>query len=199
MKPSPENTSPISRLNARRQLDLCSDLSNYSSVVDLGTRALDACNDRLPGNVAAVDSRYAKEAESLIRNVQARELTTRNSVATAGDNRLAQTGTPQSTSVAQAVLDPYSQCNIGLPAMQYSSSCSQLTPTCQQAINAFESRRISNQLARAQFLASTPASTNQGHNTYVRQILRARSVSPQNPATQNVTRSPSAPTLETAL
>ncbi|XP_076675165.1 NHS actin remodeling regulator GUK-holder isoform X1 [Andrena cerasifolii] len=198
MKPSPENTSPISRLNARRQLDLCSDLPNYSSVVDLGTRPSDACNDRLSGNVAAVDSRYAKEAEALIRNVHARELATRNSVATAGDNRL-QTGSPQSTSVAQAVLDPYSQCNIGLPAMQYSSSCSQLTPTCQQAINAFESRRISNQLARAQFLASTPASTNQGHNTYVRQILRARSVSPQNPATQNVTRSPSAPTLETAL
>ncbi|XP_046615467.1 uncharacterized protein LOC124302922 isoform X1 [Neodiprion virginianus] len=70
-----------------------------------------------------------------------------------------------------------------------------------------ESRRINNQLARAQFLASFPAtvtpswttSQNQTSANYFTRHNRARSESPQHGVVQNVSRSPSAPTLETAL
>ncbi|XP_076621799.1 NHS actin remodeling regulator GUK-holder isoform X3 [Colletes latitarsis] len=186
MKPSPENSSPVSRLNARRQLDLCSDLPKH-----LETMASD-CNNRLSlGKVDVSDSMYANE-------IQRQESSVGNCiVATVGDNRLVsnlQTSVSRSASPVKTVSDPQNS-----TAIQYSPNCTQLTLSCQQAISAFESRRISNQLARAQFLAGTTATSNQGHNTYVRQILRARSESPQSVATQNVSRSPSAPTLETAL
>ncbi|XP_076248376.1 NHS actin remodeling regulator GUK-holder [Calliopsis andreniformis] len=192
MKPSPENTSPISRLNARRQLDLCNDSSK------MGNEASDPCINRLLNNEASSEVKATREAEVPSRNIQTQESSTENHPAITNHSRLAQNGPAQSPSPTPSVPDS-SQSNIVSPTIQYSPTCSQLTPSCQQAINAFESRRISNQLARAQFLASTPTSGNQSHTTYVRQVLRARSVSPQNSATQNVARSPSAPTLETAL
>lgn len=185
MKPSPENTSPISRLSARRQLDLCS---------ETGSEATDTCINRL--SLDKVDCCVSKPREAQLSSKNFQE-TTENYTVIANDNHLAHS-IPQSTP-AQSVSNSYPQSNIAASAIQYSSNSSQLTPSCQQAINAFESRRISNQLARAQFLASTPTNTSPGRSTYVRQVLRARSVSPQSPATQNVTRSPSAPTLETAL
>ncbi|CAL7935387.1 unnamed protein product [Xylocopa violacea] len=92
--------------------------------------------------------------------------------------------------VANSQVEPNASCD---------ATCSQLTPSCQQAISAFESRRISNQLARAQFLSSTPNAASQDRNSYAKKIFRARSESPQDLAVQNVARSPSVPTLETAL
>ncbi|XP_014207460.2 uncharacterized protein LOC106638680 [Copidosoma floridanum] len=90
-------------------------------------------------------------------------------------------------------------------------------------IKAIESRRMSNQLARAQFLASSgPTSSPNAHKDMFNRRFRARSESPQQSAQRSgdpgyrsfgsastatitqidpgpVTRSPSAPTLETAL
>lgn len=68
-------------------------------------------------------------------------------------------------------------------------------------LSAFESRRLSNQMARAQFLASVSNEPiSQRQSDLFDKRFRARSESPQHPvAAQNVTRSPSAPTLETAL
>ncbi|XP_076397389.1 NHS actin remodeling regulator GUK-holder isoform X1 [Megachile rotundata] len=143
MKPSPENISPVSRLSARRQLDLCSDLPDYLRINQ---------NDRVPSSETLASKLPSKSS------------------------------TDQTTDRLQSTSNP----------TQYSNP--QLTPSCQQAISAFESRRISNQLARAQFLASTPNQT-----TCVKKVFRARSVSPQDAGSQNVARSPSAPTLETAL
>ncbi|OAD60662.1 hypothetical protein WN48_05536 [Eufriesea mexicana] len=157
MKPSPENTSPVSRLNVRRQLDLCSDL---------------------PENLRLVDS------ETLESN----------------NNHTASSSVPNTLPSVSNASDANSQNKTTNSAtIPYQANCSQLTPSCQQAISAFESRRISNQLARAQFLAGTSTTASQGHSTYAKKMFRARSESPQNPAIQNVARSPSVPTLETAL
>lgn len=193
MKPSPENTSPISRLKARRQIDLCGDLLNHLRSSTPRSNVADVSNDDvLPlDNVADCDA-VSKEIEVYSRSVQGPPASNKYPV------NLQITGS-QSISPIQCV--PDSEQNAINPTIQYSYNSTQLTPSCQKAINAFESRRISNQLARAQFLAGTPSTGNgnHAHNTYVRQIFRARSESPQNIVPQNVARSPSAPTLETAL
>ncbi|XP_054002056.1 mucin-4 isoform X1 [Hylaeus anthracinus] len=195
MKPSPENVCPVSRLNAKRQLDLCSDLPEHlRSRDDSGIMASDACNNRL--STANDDISNPKSDRSGQRQP------TSVGSCTASDNRLIsnlQISAAECASPVQSVSDSRQQNSAVSSAIQYSPKCTQLTLSCQQAISAFESRRISNQLARAQFLAGTAANPKQGQNTYVRQILRSRSESPQNSATQNVARSPSAPTLETAL
>ncbi|XP_076290081.1 NHS actin remodeling regulator GUK-holder isoform X2 [Lasioglossum baleicum] len=180
MKPSPENTSPISRLNARRQIDLCDDLLNHLTSSTPRSNVADISNDDvLPlDNVGDCDN-VGPPASNNYPTINL------------------QISTTQSISPIQCV--PDSEHNAMNPKIQYSYNSTQLTPSCQKAINAFESRRISNQLARAQFLAGTTSTGNNAHNTYVRQIFRARSESPQNIVPQNVARSPSAPTLETAL
>ncbi|XP_076645845.1 NHS actin remodeling regulator GUK-holder isoform X2 [Halictus rubicundus] len=186
MKPSPENTSPISRLNARRQIDLCGDLLNHLTSSTPRSNVADVSDDVLPlDNVDDADA-VSKEIEACSQSVQ-RPPASKNYPAV----------NLQSISPIQCVSD--AEHNAANPTIQYSYSSTQLTPSCQKAINAFESRRISNQLARAQFLAGTPSTGNPAQNTYVRQIFRARSESPQNMMPQNVARSPSAPTLETAL
>ena len=108
-----------------------------------------------------------------------------------------------------------------LQAIDSSSKKQQPPATDDDAIDpvkAIESRRMSNQLARAQFLASsTPASSSSASSSAAQKDLfsrrfRARSESPQqnnpqrasttSPTTTDgatVTRSPSAPALETAL
>ncbi|CAD1479379.1 unnamed protein product, partial [Heterotrigona itama] len=179
MKPSPENTSPVSRLNTRQQLDLCSDLpeSDKHPVT---------CNERLTFSITESScTNTTTETEPFNRNVQTSDV-----------QQASQSISPISVSIA-ADANPQSKIS-NTAVITYPVNCSQLTPSCQQAINAFESRRISNQLARAQFLASTPT-TSQEHNSYAQRMFRARSESPQNPAVQNVARSPSVPTLETAL
>lgn len=67
------------------------------------------------------------------------------------------------------------------------------------AQSASENRRKSNQLARAQFLASAPVDPQTKRTCFLEKRFRARSESPQHATTQQVARSPSAPTLETAL
>ena len=198
MKPSPENTSPVSRLNTRQQLDLCSDLpeSDKDSVT---------CNERL--TFSTLESSCAKtttETEPSNRNVQTPSVQqasfTESFTANDSNNRAANVSASTISSTMPSVsivADPQSKIS-NTAVISYPVNCSQLTPSCQQAINAFESRRISNQLARAQFLASTPA-ISQEQNIYAQRMFRARSESPQNPAVQNVARSPSVPTLETAL
>src|SRR5436190_1214067 len=47
MKPSPENTSPISRLNFRRQLDLGGDLASHLRIADCEKKTVNLNNDRL--------------------------------------------------------------------------------------------------------------------------------------------------------
>lgn len=180
MKPSPENTSPISRLNARRQIDLCDDLLNHLTSSTPRSNIADFSNDDvLPlDNVGDCDN-VGPPASNNYPTINL------------------QISATQSISPIQCV--PDSEHNAVNPKIQYSYNSTQLTPSCQKAINAFESRRISNQLARAQFLAGTTSAGNNAQNTYVRQIFRARSESPQNIVPQNVARSPSAPTLETAL
>ncbi|CAK9833264.1 hypothetical protein ANTRET_LOCUS9976 [Anthophora retusa] len=191
MKPSPENISPISRLNARRQLDLSSNFPE--NVVDSEYEASDTCNDRLLlDNTVTTDMKPIAEIEFSGRNVQTRETSA----------EMINPSSPNTSSPLLCVSENHSQNNAkSSTTIPYpSNSSSQLTPSCQQAISAFESRRISNQLARAQFLASTPSTAvNQSRSTYTRKVFRARSESPQNSAIQNVSRSPSVPTLETAL
>lgn len=72
----------------------------------------------------------------------------------------------------------------------------------QNPIKAIENRRISNQLARAQFLATNSTPIVQNNKELFAKRFRARSESPQQNAqraSQNVIRSPSTPALETAL
>lgn len=153
MKPSPENASPVSRVNARRQLDLCNDLPDEDS------RDLER----------TIDERTLNDADRS------------KSEAANGQREAADNCTDNSSTTT----------------IPYPVNCAQLTPSCQQAISAFESRRISNQLARAQFLAGTPTTAPAQGAT--KTIFRARSESPQNNSMQSVARSPSVPTLETAL
>lgn len=75
---------------------------------------------------------------------------------------------------------------------------SSVQTNAQDAISASESRRLNNQLAKAQFLASGPVNS-ENQSTLFEKRFRARSESPQHAKMQNVSRSPSAPTLETAL
>lgn len=167
MKPSPENASPVSRVNARRQLDLCDDLPDENSRVD---------SKRAPPPRGGSDER------TLTNDADRDPSKSEKTAEKAFDEGRNSQGEAEN-------------CATAIP---YPVNCGQLTPSCQQAISAFESRRISNQLARAQFLAGTP--TPQGAATaYAKTIFRARSESPQNPSIQSVARSPSVPTLETAL
>lgn len=189
MKPSPENTSPISRLNLRRQLDLCTDLASHLRIVDQESKVANV-NDRL----AASKMSNANELDLdptiklLNQNNKTQELIT-NAPDLASPAKIAITG--------QDISSLASRNNVST-AMQNSKSS--LEPKNQDPVSALESRRISNQLARAQFLASTPTNTNPSQNFYFSKRFRARSESPQHAVTQNVaTRSPSAPTLETAL
>ncbi|XP_068971972.1 serine-rich adhesin for platelets isoform X3 [Bombus flavifrons] len=198
MKPSPENTSPVLRLNVRRQLDLCSDEINEDSIV---------CNDRLKfSNIESSDTKAPDiiETESSSKNVQttnAQQAFTKNSTVNNNNNRETSASVPSFPSTLPSVSitsDTHTQSKTtNFTTISYPVNCSQLTPSCQQAISAFESRRISNQLARAQFLSGT--STNQEQHAYTKNMFRARSESPQNATMQNVARSPSVPTLETAL
>ncbi|XP_043512811.1 mucin-5AC [Frieseomelitta varia] len=190
MKPSPENASPVSRLNVRQQLDLCSDLPEID-------KDPVACNERLTFSGTNLESSCTEEREpSNSLNVQ-QQACTESFTATDDNNRPINVPISSISSVPSSVSIDAKISNTAMISYP-PANCSQLTPSCQQAINAFESRRISNQLARAQFLASTPTVGNE-RNSYAQRMFRARSESPQNPAVQNVARSPSVPTLETAL
>lgn len=189
MKPSPENTSPVSRLSRRRQLDLSSDLATHLHI-DYEDKTANL-NDRLTtskmSNVNEVN--FDPTIKLLNQNNKIQELITNT------PNEPARTASPAKTTIAGQ--DPSSLNNINT-TIQYSKSS--LESKSQDPVSALESRRISNQLARAQFLASTPTNTNPSQNLYFSKRFRARSESPQHAVTQNIAaRSPSAPTLETAL
>lgn len=185
MKPSPENTSPISRLNFKRQLDLCSDLPTHLHLFDCKTA------NKTPTN--EVDADLATK----LRNQNGRTQELVSSI----PNNPARFASPVKNMVTvQDTTSSRPQINAANTAMQYSKNTLSTETKNLDPVSAFESRRLSNQLARAQFLASAPTSTNQNaQNLYFKKRFRARSESPQHTATQNVTRSPSAPTLETAL
>ncbi|XP_070151766.1 serine-rich adhesin for platelets [Polyergus mexicanus] len=189
MKPSPENTSPISRLNLRRQLDLCTDLASHLRIVDQESKVANV-NDRLMASKMSNANELDLDPTIKLLNQNNK---TQKLIANASDD-LARTAkiaiTGQDISSLTSKNDN--------TAIQYSKSS--LEPKNQNPVSALESRRISNQLARAQFLASAPTNTNSSQNFYFSKRFRARSESPQHAVTQNVaTRSPSAPTLETAL
>lgn len=195
MKPSPENPPPSSRLNSRRQLDLFHDLP-----------------ERLAQN-AAHNEKVKNDGESTASqgNIQ-------NGIErTSGDNRLA-SRTPCSSSLAQNLLSvqrvsmPYVQNIPNTPTSRnyqqqqgpygMPKNSAHNIPRSQTApISSYDNRRINNQLARAQFLAGVPVSDNdnQRQSAYFEKRFRARSESPQPSAAHSVARSPSAPTLETAL
>ena len=193
MKPSPENTSPISRLNLRRQLDLCSDLASHLRIVDHEDKAANL--DRLTANKMSNANELNPDPtiKLLNQNNKTQELITN------APNNPARIASPAKTTITgQDTSSLTSRNDISSTAIRYSKNS--LEPNNQDTMSALESRRISNQLARAQFLASTPTSTNSSQNLYFSKRFRARSESPQHAVTQNVaTRSPSAPTLETAL
>lgn len=196
MKPSPENTSPISRLNFRRQLDVCNDLPNHLRIADRENRIANLYNDRLMSDKLPANELYADlGVKSLYQNNRIQE-------ASANANAPARTYTSpaKNATTDRETLSSYSQSIIST-AMRYSKDS--LSPNKSKdldPVSALESRRLSNQLARAQFLANTPTSNNHSQNLYFRKKFRARSESPQHVAFQkHVTRSPSAPTLETAL
>lgn len=187
MKPSPENTSPISRLSRRRQLDLSSDLAIHLRIDHEDKIA--NFNDRLTTSKTSNEVNLDPTIKLLNQNNKTQELITNMS------DEPARTASPAKTTITGQ--DPSSRNNINT-AIQYSKSS--LESKSQDPMSALESRRISNQLAKAQFLASTPINTNPSQNLYFSKRFRARSESPQHAVTQNVaTRSPSAPTLETAL
>lgn len=124
-----------------------------------------------------------------------------NNIASANDNVIKNvnsiTETPKLnmlSGIRAPVLNVQNNAMLNSSNAQVQSTYSGKSP----AQNASESRRKSNQLARAQFLASTPVSQ-QTRNAFLEKRFRARSESPQHAITQKVARSPSAPTLETAL
>lgn len=191
MKPSPENTSPISRLSRRRQLDLSSDPTTHLRIVDHENKVANL-NDRLMTNKTsnANEVNLDPTIKLLNQNNKTLELIT-------NAPELARTASP-ATTTGQEPSSLTSRNDLST-MIQYAKSS--LEPKNQDPISALESRRISNQLARAQFLASIPTNTNpSSQNLYFSKRFRARSESPQHAVTQSVaTRSPSAPTLETAL
>lgn len=200
MKPSPENTSPVSRLNFRRQLDLCNNLPNHlRTAADRENKPANPRNDRLTADKTSANEILRSElaVRSLNQNNRIREA---NANITTNDpnGRIASARDGWDTS-------PSRPRNIVSAAIQYSedSALSKAKTKDLDPVSAFESRRLSNQLARAQFLAGNAAVSNDGQsrqNLYFGRQFRARSESPQHAASQkNVTRSPSAPTLETAL
>lgn len=195
MKPSPENTSPISRLSRRRQLDLSSDSTTHLRIVDHEGKVA-TLNDRLTtsktSNVKEIN--LGPTIKLLNQNNKTLELITNAPQA-------ARTASPVETTITGQDPSSLTSRNDLSTTIQYSKS--PLEPKNQDPISALESRRISNQLARAQFLASAPTNTNpppSSQNLYFSKRFRARSESPQHAVTQSVAaRSPSAPTLETAL
>lgn len=194
MKPSPESTSPISRLNSRRQLDLCSDLPNHLRITDHEDRTAKLSNDRPTTNTKSTNKLNPDPViASLNQNNRTQEL-----VAVAHNDTARIASPVKTTRIDQNISSLPSQNDIARTVLQYSKDS--LESKNQDPVSALESRRISNQLARAQFLASTPTSTNQSQNIYFSKRFRARSESPQHTVTQKIApRSPSAPTLETAL
>lgn len=198
MKPSPENTSPISRLNSRRQLDLCIDLPNHLRVTDYKDKATNLNNDRLMANKMSInelnlDTAIKSLNQSLNQNNHIRESITStfdDPTRTAPHTKIAIIGQDTSSLLPRN--------DIAGTMIRYSKNTTESKD--QDPVSALESRRLSNQLARAQFLASTPTSTDPSQNLYFSKRFRARSESPRHAVTQNVApRSPSAPTLETAL
>ncbi|XP_019697098.1 uncharacterized protein LOC105183292 isoform X2 [Harpegnathos saltator] len=185
MKPSPENTSPISRLNFGRQLDLCSDLPTHLRLADYET------TDKMPTNELDADLTTTKSRN---QGDKTEELTT-----SVPNNPTRIVSPVKNTTTVQDTASSHPQITAINTAMQYLKATLPTDSKDLDAISAFESRRLSNQLARAQFLASTPTNANQTQNLYFKKRFRARSESPQHAAIQNVARSPSAPTLETAL
>jgi len=194
MKPSPENTSPISRLNSRRQLDLCVDLPSHLRVTDNKDKA--ANNNRQTANKTSMNELNLDPA---IKSLSSNQNNHIRKLITSTSNDPARTVSPAKTTIAgQDTPSLLSRNDIARTAMQYSKDT--IESKGQDPVSALESRRISNQLARAQFLASTPTNTNLSQNLYFSKRFRARSESPRHAVTQNVApRSPSAPTLETAL
>ncbi|KAL0120960.1 hypothetical protein PUN28_008582 [Cardiocondyla obscurior] len=194
MKPSPENTSPISRLNAKRQLDLYIDLPSHLRVPDYKADFDKINNDKLTACKASMNELDAAIIKSLNQNNRLQESirsTSDSPTQIASPARTVSTGHDTSSSLPQN--------DITGTAILCSKNA--LESKIQDPVSALESRRISNQLARAQFLATTPASANSSsQNLYFSKRFRARSESPRHAVTQNVApRSPSAPTLETAL
>ncbi|XP_032687550.1 uncharacterized protein LOC116851834 isoform X2 [Odontomachus brunneus] len=184
MKPSPENTSPISRLNFKRQLDLCCDLPTHLRLVDRET------TNKMPTN--ELDADFTTKSRNQSDKMQ--------NLVTSVSNNPARIASPaKSTTTVQDTTTSRPQITATNTTMQYLQTTLLTESKNLDPVSAFESRRLSNQLARAQFLATAPTSTNQAQNSYFKKRFRARSESPQHAATQNVTRSPSAPTLETAL
>lgn len=193
MKPSPENISPISRLNSRRQLDLCIDLPSHLHVTDYKDKAA-KLNDRLTANKTINELNLDTAIKSLNQNNHIRD----SIISTSDDIRIACPA--KTTIINQDISSLLLRNDITSTAIQNSKDTLESENQESNTMSALESRRISNQLARAQFLASTPTSANPSQNLYFSKRFRARSESPQHAVTQNVTpRSPSAPTLETAL
>lgn len=196
MKPSPENTSPISRLNSRRQLDLCIDLPSHLRITDFKDKTANLNSDRLTANKTSMNELNLDTAiKSLNQNNHIRE----SIISTSNDPT--RTASPAKTMIiSQDTSSLLPRNDIASMAIRYSKDTLESKSQEENPVSALESRRLSNQLARAQFLASTPTSTNPSQNLYFSKRFRARSESPRHAVTQNVApRSPSAPTLETAL
>lgn len=195
MKPSPENTSPISRLNSRRQLDLCIDLPSHLRVTDYKDykdKAANFNNDRLTANKMSTNE---LNLDTTIKSLNQNNYIQESIINTSNDPT--RTASRAIAITSQDTLSLLPQNDIAR-TIRYSKDT--LESKIQDSMSALESRRISNQLARAQFLASTPTSTNPSQNLYFSKRFRARSESPRHTVTQNVApRSPSAPALETAL
>ena len=185
MKPSPENTMPSAK--SRRQLDLCNQRNNQESQTDnrFSTKLMKELNNA--SDIRTQNPEYKTESTSENRT----EFRT--------DNRVEIPQISDSRVPHLHSQNPLSN----LREEEMRNSCpktSAQSRSSQDAISAFESRRLSNQLAKAQFLASgLPVSQNQNQNPVFQKRFRARSESPQHAIAQNVTRSPSAPALETAL
>ena len=178
MKPSPENTMPSAK--SKRQLDLLN---------------VQKDNQGTPS-----DNRFCTKLMKELNNTS--------------DMTKTQSNTDNKTELSQISADLGNISNQRVPPLHLQNyamnikdqeeknsplNTSAQTRSSQDAISAFENRRLSNQMAKAQFLASGPVSHSQNQNSVFQKRFRARSESPQHATTQNVPRSPSAPTLETAL
>ncbi|XP_043470194.1 uncharacterized protein LOC122503634 [Leptopilina heterotoma] len=175
MKPSPENTMPSAKF--KRQLDLyslqTSEKETHNNDNRISTKLLKEIN-----NTNDMTKLYTNE----LKNNNNKTLTNFTNIS---DQRVPPLYTQIETKIKeQETMNSYLKSSVQTNA--------------QDAINASESRRLNNQLAKAQFLASGPINS-QNQNTLFEKRFRARSESPQHATMQNVSRSPSAPTLETAL
>lgn len=178
MKPSPENTMPSAKFK----------------------RHLDLYNVQKEKNESQIDNNVTTKLFKEINNANDMILKTRTDMKYDSKTELPQLTTNLSTISDQRVPPVYSHIETKIKEQDTKNSYlkSSVQSNAQDAISAFENRRLSNQLARAQFLASGP-SNSENQNSFFEKRFRARSESPQHAKAQNVTRSPSAPTLETAL